>query len=268
MKNLTKSLIILTSLFTTNIALAAHFELGLHGDIFSQSDHLGMELPSSQSSSGGCLAPPLIPGWSCSSVTDKISRNHYFWGLSAGYLFDVTPTLSIGPELGYTLTPDVNYQYQAQTMVAIPSATIVTTTNQAAAWSSSYVDLLATARYNLGSILGIVFKPDLASHFVFIGKAGVADVMQKNIWSYGVTSTTGTAVNTNGSNMRTQILPEIQAGIGYQPIKALTISIMSSKIFGGDNISDTDFRNVQTYQNFNKIEAISSSWVIDVNYAF
>lgn len=132
----------------------------------------------------------------------KLSVGGVTYRVSGGYLINITPSFSLGPELGY-MTYDKNY-YSQQTGI-----NTYTKTDQ---YSGFVIDTLAVANYHY------------SKHWYLIGKAGLANVFQTYTILPGSSST---------NIKKSRVLPELGVGIGVNFTSYLGIDVNYATTFSG-----------------------------------
>lgn len=161
---------------------------------------------------GSLSTPDSYPNPNSDFVTSTSFNIHSFVsGLDIGYNYEIAKHILVGAELGW----DNNGQAKYTTVYPGDLTEVLTI-------KSHDIDLLATSTYMFDNGLN------------FFGKAGVARVYQKGIWS-----DTGWP---DQSVDKTQYQPMLAAGIGYQ-IKMFNIFVQYDHIFGQNANQMTDIFN-------------------------
>lgn len=146
-------------------------------------------------------------------TSTSYSTHSFVSGLDLGYRYALTQHILIGSELGW------DYNGQAEYTTVYPG-----NVTQKLTINSYDIHLLATSTYLFNNGLN------------FFGKAGVARVNQKGVWS-----------NTGFGDWdiaKTQYQPMVAAGIGYQ-IKRFNVFIQYDHIFGQNANQMSDMFNQQ-----------------------
>jgi opacity protein-like surface antigen len=152
-------------------------------------------------------------------VQDDGIHKGFGWHIYGGYLFDINPLLSIGPEVGYA-QPTKNVYKTSFDQVTLPM-TIV--------YSATYLDLLAAARIHA------------TSHLDIIGKFGAASVTQ-NIEMPLLGTSTGQ-----------QVAPELVAGLAYNVSQNVEVNLTYDTILT-DGVNQSDFGKCDKIANINTFE--------------
>lgn len=173
------------------------------------------------------------PGQMIETSSDILTR------VSAGYLFQVSPSFSVGPEFGYERYEDYNYSIQ-RSDGHLPEYT----------YKGHLFDLLAKNVYSFNS------------SFSMFGKIGVALVTQSFVPGQLITQNDSTKVSKSTS----KVLPKIAIGLNYNITPQLSISTSLDSTFGGAEV-DPFGGKVSSLADLTKVADVSAI-MLGVNYSF
>jgi outer membrane immunogenic protein len=142
--------------------------------------------------------------------------NGFSWHGAIGYSFAVSPTFSLGPEVGYGMIPSTEYNIGYSDNAPNTGAQIK--------WSAHYMDVLAVGE--------LKFNPK----FSVFAKAGAAYVGQKIMYS-GSADLVQKSVDKNKSDYS----PEAGLGLGFKFNDNVMLTLTGNYIFAshiGGSVSD------------------------------
>lgn len=162
---------------------------------------------------------------SYSSKTEGMS-----YSIAAGYLFKLTPAFSIGPELGYAVSPETTTSL-SEDGVSVTAGSLKTTL--------SSVNFVANAIYQFND------------QWYAMSKLGMAYVTSK-------TSATFSVPDVN------ETLPTFSLGGGFRFDHNMSIDISFNKIFG---VSDSLKKGIESGGATKKLPSVTT-YMLGFNYAF
>lgn len=157
--------------------------------------------------------------WPSGSTIKSIDRkmNGFSWRGAVGYSFAVSPTFSLGPEIGYGMIPSTEYNFGYTDSAPNTGAQIK--------WSAHYIDVLAVGEFK--------FNPK----FSVFAKAGAAYVGQKITGTVDV----GPVGSQSEDKDKGAYAPEAGLGLGFKFNDKVMLTLTGNYIFAnhiGDSLSD------------------------------